>query len=186
MDTVITLHSMKLKDSVLDLAFRETDESLGALLVYENVAAGKKAKGTCDVVAEGLGIDCELRIELYSFEALGELTMRRAAAVAAANANLVIVSCVRAELPWNVREWIEFFLWCSGRPAALVALFASASDRTTGLGSVEKYLAGVAEQRRMQYFSHVYESPLESGADALMPERQGKPNDDSYRRIRFR
>src|SRR5580658_3975430 len=130
-----------MRDSVLELAFREADETLGALLVYENVVAGKRAKGTCDVVAEGLGLDCKLKVDLYSFEALGELQMRRAATVAAANANIVILSCVRAELPWDVREWIEFFLWSSGQPAVLVALLANPSGQTTRLCPVEKYLA---------------------------------------------
>jgi hypothetical protein len=146
----------KAENLVLDSFAREADASVSAFIIYEDVAAGKRAKETCDVLAQRLGLNWKLGMKLFSFMSLRGLQMRREAAAAATNANLVVFSCHHEELPFEVWEWIELFLPRPDRPTALVALLASPSNLTGPSRNLEKYLAIVARRHGMEFFSRAY------------------------------
>jgi hypothetical protein len=162
-----------------DASVRQLDSSLGAFIVYEDVAAGKRAKETCDVLAETLGADWQIEIEMSSFKSLLEPRMRRYAATAVTNADLVVFSCLDRDLPFEVWQWTELCLKRPARPTALLALLTGARGPTGAPRAVEKYLAELAQRRGMQFFSHRH-SPAADGAaiGQLWPVRQKEPNED--------
>src|SRR5258706_14877799 len=67
--------------------------SLDALIVYDNVRSGKRAKELCDRLGQQLAPDCELNLSVWSLSALQLLpATARAAASAAEHAGLFIVA----------------------------------------------------------------------------------------------
>lgn len=176
----------KTKTPVLDPLAREADERLRALIVYEDVASGERAKETCDALPGRLGPNWNLKIELFSFKALRTAEIRREASAAASRANLVIFSCHQGDLPLEVWEWIELFLGRPDRPTALVALLANTSHQTKPRTAVAKYLAGVAQRRGMQYFVHIYQPAAENAVAQLMTDDKKEPHDDAKREIENR
>ncbi len=150
-------------DMAVNALARQFDSCLSAFIIYEDVAAGKRAKETCDIVAQRLGDDWQIEIEMSSFRSLHVPQGRRSAALAAANANLVVYSYRTRDLPFEVRKWTESCLKRPGRPMALLALL-DAPICHTGPPPVNEYLAGLAHRRGMQFFSHCL-SPVAEAAN---------------------
>ena len=176
----------KTKTSILAPFAREANEHLSALIIYEDAAAGERAKETCDALPRRLGSNWQLRIELFSFNALRALEIQREAAAAASKANLIIFSCHHPDLPLGVWDWIESFLRRPDQPTALVALLPSTLHQAKPRPWVAKYLAGVAQRRGMQYFSHIYKEEAENAATSPWTDNQQEPNDDTEREIENR
>jgi hypothetical protein len=158
----------------LDSSARQSSSFLGAFIVYEDVVAGKRAKETCDALAEKLGADWQIKIEMSSFKSLHLARMRQIAAAAVINANLVVFSCHDGDLPFEVWTWTELCLQRPTRPTALVAILAGRPCQPGSPRAVEKYLAGLADRRGMKFFSHRHAL---AGAEAgrLMPVLQKEP-----------
>ena len=57
-------------DAALDAPARQPELCLGAFIAYEDVATGKRAKETCDVLTRQLGSDWQIEIEMSSFDSL--------------------------------------------------------------------------------------------------------------------
>jgi hypothetical protein len=176
----------KTKASTLAPCEREADEHLSALIIYEDVASGERAKETCQSLPRRLGPNWQLKIELFSFKALRALEIQREAAAAASKANLVIFSCHQADLPTGVWEWIELFLRRPDQPTALVALLPSTSNQAEPRPWVAKYLAGVAQRNGMHYFSHIHQPAAENVVIQPVTDDQKEPNDDAEREIENR
>src|SRR2546422_2785452 len=67
--------------------------SADALIVYDSVRSGKRAKELCDRLGQQLAPDCKLNLSVWSLSALQLLpTMARAAASEAERAALLIVA----------------------------------------------------------------------------------------------
>jgi hypothetical protein len=150
-----------------DSSEREANANLNAYIVYEDVLTGKKAKGTCDVLAERLGPGWSIDIKMASFKALSAPRLRRMAAATAAKAHLVIFSCHDRPLPREVSKWVERCLIRPVRPAALVAIVTCAPPPIASQPAVETYLSGLARQRGLQFFSHQHSLEAETLADRL-------------------
>jgi hypothetical protein len=163
----------------LDLSMLKDNPPLSAFIVYENLAAGKRAKEVCDRLTEKLGPGWNIGIHMYSYRSFRMLALRRIAAAAATRANLVIFSCHGEELPFEVREWTENSWAHPVCPTALVALLTGAPDQTGQPCAVEKYLAALAQRRGMRYFSRLYIHAADARAPNLMPVMQMHPNDES-------
>jgi hypothetical protein len=148
---------------------REANANLNAYIVYEDLVTGKKAKGTCDVLAERLGPGWKIDIEMASFKALSTPRLRRMAAATAAKAHLVIFSCHDRPLPRAVSKWVEKCLIRPVRPAALVAIVTCAPRPIAPPPVVETYLSRLARRRGMQFFSHQHSLEAETLADRLTP-----------------
>jgi hypothetical protein len=162
-----------------DASARHFDSSLSAFIIYENVATGKRAKELCDVLASSLSLDCEIEIELFSFESLHVPRMRRLAAAAATHASLIVFSCLGRHLPLEVWKWTELCLKRPDQPTALVALLAGALCQTGPPQALETYLAGLAHRRGMQFFPNRHSSAAGAAIGQLRPVLQKEPNDTS-------
>jgi len=153
-----------------DSAVRETDARLNAVIVYEDVVAGKKAKETCDVLAVSLGSDWALDLEMFNFDSLRMQRTREMADAAVSKADIIIFSCSRADWPIDVLEWMESFLGMPDRPIALVALLGRGSSPGGQPSRLEKHLAGLAQRRGIQYFSQVDKRTAEDKGSRFMSE----------------
>jgi len=63
-----------------------------ALIVYDSVRSGKRAKELCDRLGQQLAPDCELRLSVWSLSALQLPTLEQAVASAAEHPGLLIVA----------------------------------------------------------------------------------------------
>jgi hypothetical protein len=162
-----------------DSSSPEVAPSLNAFIVYEDIATGKKAKEVCDMAAERLGPDWKIQIEMSSFKSLRTPRMKEQAMAAVVHANFVIFSCHDRDLPFEVWAWTELWLANPVPATALVVLVAGAPGHVGQSGAVEKYLAGAARGRGLDYFSHLYNPLAGTAAEQPMPVMQKEPNHDS-------
>jgi hypothetical protein len=125
-----------------------------AVLIYEGLAAGKRAKQFYERLTAKFDGDYRFTEEAWSFKVLGLAPIANAAASAAAAADIVIFSVSGTnQLPPKVEEWIETWvrLINEGNPA-LVALFDSpVANRAV---TIRAYLRRVTEGRRIDFFPH--------------------------------
>ena len=77
------------------------------VVVYEDGAAGRRAKHFYDKVIWELVDDCEFDLELWNFQVLAIQETRNFAARSAAQADLAILSMhAKTELPTQTRNWM--------------------------------------------------------------------------------
>jgi hypothetical protein len=77
-------------------------------IIYEDGAAGMRAKHFYDRVIRELVDECDFSLELWSFQVLAVPQIGNSAAEAAAQADFVIISMHRkAQLSTQTRDWIE-------------------------------------------------------------------------------
>ena len=77
-------------------------------IIYEDSAAGKRAKHFYDRVIRELLDECDFSVELWNFQVLTVPEIGDSAAKAAAQADFVILSMHRkAQLSVRTRDWIE-------------------------------------------------------------------------------
>ncbi|HUD47014.1 MAG TPA: hypothetical protein VMR33_09290 [Candidatus Baltobacteraceae bacterium] len=146
---------------------------MGVFIAYEDVAAGKRAKETCDVLAEGLGGDWILDTQVASFKALRIPKLRHVAAVEAANSDIILISCHDRKLPAGVNQWLQLGLARRGGPMALVALFSCPRAGASHAITAETYLAGMATQGRLQFFSRFDSGPGQRQSNGRFASRLG-------------
>src|SRR5437879_383897 len=138
----------------------ETNPSFNVVIAYEDVETGKHAKETYDFVVESLGPDCRCGNQMWKFEVLAIPKLRELAAKDAAMADLNIISCHgRADLPGDVKAWIELWLGEKGEVIALAALFDSAVEQAEQARAIRAYLAEIARRGQMQFFAQPDEWP---------------------------
>lgn len=106
----------------------ETVESaveVGALVIYDNVRAGKCAKELCDRLQKHLGSECELNLNVGNLAALQIPDLARTAAEASTRPCLLILAVNGNEsLPSFARNWISQYVGKThGAGSAIVALF---------------------------------------------------------------
>lgn len=143
----------------LDSSVPNVDLSVGVFIAYEDVAAGKRAKETCDVLAESLGSEWRIETQLASFKALSMTSLRRVAAVEASKADIIVISCNGTQFPPGVKGWIRSWLAHGGRPMAIVALFSCPRPKTGNASGAEVYLEHRAKHGGMQYFWRFASTP---------------------------
>jgi hypothetical protein len=125
---------------------------LKAVLIYENFAAGLRARWFCERLAGAL--DCTLEEEMWNFEVLRIREDRNAAASAARKADVVVISVSgRTELPRAIRAWLDMWLWLLEKEnPALVGLFDSSVPRH--VGSIRSYLSSIARRAGIDFRPH--------------------------------
>jgi hypothetical protein len=99
-------------------------------IIYEDSAAGKRAKHFYDRVIREL--ECDFSLELWNFQVLAVPEIGNSAAKAAAQADFVILSMNRkAQLSVQTRDWIERWSGLIGDDrSALVALLGDSCLET--------------------------------------------------------
>jgi hypothetical protein len=143
----------------LDSSVPYVDLSVGVFIAYEDIAAGKRAKETCDILAENLGEDWKLRTQVANLKSLGDTRLRRIASVEASKTNIIMVSSHDGPMGPGVKQWIRMVVSRGPGPMALVSLFSCPRQEARFATEQEAFLADMAKQGRMQFFSRFGQSP---------------------------
>jgi hypothetical protein len=130
---------------------------LKAVLIYEDIAAGARARWFCQKLARAL--DCALEERMWNFHVLGIREIRNTSAMAARSADIVVVSVSgHTELPGTIRVWLEMWLLLlRKKKPALVGLFNLSSRQRSA--PVSACLSSVAERGGIDFFPHQMSAP---------------------------
>ena len=125
-------------------------------IIYEDSAAGKRAKHFYDRVIRELVDECDFSVELWNFQVLAVSEMGNAAAKAAAQADFVILSMHRkAQLSAQTRDWIERWSGLiTDNKSALVALLDQPGMKRGTVASTLDYLRKVADRNGISFYAH--------------------------------
>jgi hypothetical protein len=107
------------------------------VIIYEDIAVGKRAKHFYDRVIRELVHECDFRLKLWNFQVLAVPEIRNSAVKAAAQADFVILSMYRkAQLSAQTRDWIERWLGLiTDNKSALVELLDK-PEMKRGIGRI--------------------------------------------------
>ena len=126
------------------------------VIIYEDSAAGKRAKHFYDRVIRELVDECDFSLELWNFQVLAVPEIGNSAAKAAAQADFVILSMHRrAQLSTQTRDWIE--RWSGliiDNKSALVALLDEPGIKRGTVASTLDYLRKVADRKGISFYTH--------------------------------
>ena len=139
--------------TIARLVKRRKDRSrrlLKAILIYETLAAGERARDFFEKLAYLSGRTLEE--QTWSFDGLRIREARNAAASAARKADIVAVcASARLELPGTVRAWLDMWVWLlDGEEPAFMALFDSPT--APQIASVRDYLNCLARRAELEFF----------------------------------
>ena len=125
-------------------------------IIYEDGAAGKRAKHFYDRVIRELVDECDFSLEPWSFQVLAVPEIGNSAAKAAARADFVILSMHRkAQLSTQTRDWIERWSGLiTDNESALVALLDQPEITRGTVASTLDYLRKVAERKGISFYTH--------------------------------
>jgi hypothetical protein len=125
-------------------------------IIYEDSAAGKRAKHFYDRMIRELVDECDFSLELWNFRVLAVPEIGNSAAKAAAQADIVILSMHRtAQLSVQIRDWIE--RWSGliiDNKSALVALLDQPGMKRGTVASTLDYLRKVADRKGISFYTH--------------------------------
>jgi len=122
-----------------------------AVLIYENVAAGARARWFLERLARASRKTLEE--QMWNFDVLGIREVRKRAASAARKGDVVVVSASgQREFPGAVRAWLDMWLWLlEDENPALLALFDSSAAPT--VASICAYLRCVTQSAGIEFLS---------------------------------
>src|ERR1700674_3488942 len=125
-------------------------------IIYEDGAAGKRAKLFYDRVIRELVDECDFSLELWSFQVLAVPEIGKSAAIAAAQADFVILSMHRrAQLSTQTRDWIERWSGLiTDNKSALVALLDQPGKRRATVAPTLDYLRKWAARDGISFYTH--------------------------------
>ena len=122
-----------------------------AVLIYENLAAGARARWFLERLAHASSKTLEE--QMWNFDVLGIREVRNGAASAARKADVVAVCASgQREFPGAVRAWLDMWLWLlEDENPALLALLDSSDSPTAA--SICAYLGRIAQRAGIEFFS---------------------------------
>ena len=125
-------------------------------IIYEDSAAGKRAKHFYDRMIRELVDECDFSLELWNFQVLAVPEIGNSAAKAAAQADFVILSMHRkAQLSTQTRDWIERWSGLiTDNKSALVALLDQPEIRRGMVASTLDCLRKVADRKGISFYTH--------------------------------
>jgi hypothetical protein len=127
----------------------------GVVVIYQDGITGRRGKLFYDKLVHELGTECDFSLDIWNFEVLAVPEIGDLAARAAAQAALVILSFHgRAELPPEIRGWIQ--RWpklITYNDPALVALLDEPKTKRAA-SSTLAYLRSVADRNGVDFFMH--------------------------------
>ena len=137
-------------------------EALSALVAYEDSITRNRAMRICDRLVQKFWKDFEFDFSWWRFDFLRDAELAQAAAAAAADSDLVVISAHGGrELPAPAQQWIESCLPRRGPGTCiLVAMIGTADDQIRGLTPIHVYLREVAQRANMDYLPQVVDAPL--------------------------
>lgn len=124
------------------------------VIIYENLVSAARALRACEILRGEISNATSMEINVWKMSGLGDLASRATSALAAANADVVIVSASGAEdQPAHLPIWVEE--WLGQDAAAGSALFTLLGNHVTpGAASLASWLRDKAEPNGIQVFSH--------------------------------
>jgi hypothetical protein len=127
-----------------------------AVIIYEDSAAGKRAKHFYDRVIREFVDECDFSLKLWNFRVLAVPEIGNSAAKAAAQADFVILSMHRkAQLSVQTRDWIERWSGLiTENKSALVALLDQPGMNRGTVASTLNYLRKVADRKGISFYTH--------------------------------
>jgi hypothetical protein len=127
------------------------DPVFKAVLIYENLAAGARARWFLERLARASSKTLEE--QMWNFDVLGIREVRNRAASAARKADVVAVSASgQREFPGAVRAWLDMWLWMlEDENPALLALFDSSPTPT--VVTICAYLSCVTQRAGIEFLS---------------------------------
>ena len=150
--------TVKLSSAMDDYQAFDVDDrpKLNVAIIYEDGAAGKRAKHFYDRVIRELVDECDFSLELWSFQVLTVPEIGNSATKAAAQADFVILSMHRkAQLSTQTRDWIERWSGLiTDSKSALVALLDQPEIRGGTVASTLDYLRKVADRKGISFYTH--------------------------------
>lgn len=149
MQTISSLHKLNETKDCL-----EEKPVFTVLVIYEDFAAGKHAKETCDFLASRLGREFELKNLMWKFEVLGHPKLKEMAANDALEADLIIVSTHGiGELPEEVQSWLDLWVEQPGNAMALVMLVDRPKNVLDDHAFIHSSLQAAADKAGMEFFA---------------------------------
>ena len=135
---------------------RDDSPKFNVAIIYEDSAAGKRAKHFCDRVIRELGDEYDFSLELWNFQVLAVPEIGNSAVKAAAQADFVILSMYgKAQLSAQTRDWIERWSGLiTDSKSALVALLDQPEIRGGAVASTLDYLRKVADRKGISFYTH--------------------------------
>ena len=126
-----------------------------ALILYQDLATGKRAMETLQRLVGKMGHGCLFRYHLFSFGALKLPQIHDDVADHAVRADIILFSVrAGADMPTEVKAWTETWLRKrTHRNCALVALVGQSRDRVNSPTPVHAYLQETARKGQMDFFS---------------------------------
>src|SRR3984893_17008036 len=122
-------------------------------IIYEDGAAGKRAKHFYDRVIRELVDECDFSLELWNFRVLAVPEIGNSAAKAAAQADFVILAMHRkAQLSTQTRDWIE--RWSGLITDNRSALLDQPEIRCGTVASTLDYLRKLADRKGISFYTH--------------------------------
>jgi hypothetical protein len=104
-------------------------DEIAAVILYDEIASGFRAKDVCDRLAFGLAGNVGLRVSLWRTDVLKDSTESNLALSDAATADLVVLALRSAKLLSKaVREWLENWAAASHAEDAALVVLAGESE----------------------------------------------------------
>lgn len=146
----------QLLDQVSEIA-SSTDASgtsFRIVIIYENVVSAARALRACEILRSEIPHDAALEINVWKMSGLGASESRIPSAMAAARADVVIISASGTEEhPAHLPLWVDE--WLSQSAAAGSALFTLLGNHATpGAISFASWLREKASPNGIDVFSH--------------------------------
>jgi hypothetical protein len=131
------------------------------VVIYEDCAAGRRAKHFYDKLINELEEECDFTLELWNFQVLAISEIWHSTVQVAGQADFVILSlCGKAVLPVEITRWIE--TWSrlgAGSNAALIALVDKIAKRGDTAASTLTCLRKAAYRKGISFYYHTVFAP---------------------------
>ena len=127
--------------------------------LYEDLEAGIRAKALMDCVQSGLDLPAQLKIDLWRFDWLNELSIRNMALNIAKSSTLVVISAsTNNPFPVETERWMQ--AWMQRREDHLSAIVLLALEETPGAGChpLKESLQRAAEQKQVEFYCEFFKS----------------------------
>ena len=138
---------------------------VNALLVYEDVATGLRAKRALDQAMLRMAVDTDVHVNAWRFDLLREPALHQQAVEEAAEAEIVFFSAHGCEeLPATVSLWFQQWFACRGgvEPRALVVSLDLVERETPAANQMLRELRQMARLAGVDVFLHLEEAQTES------------------------
>ena len=143
--------STSLAESFSPALQTEAESKCSVIVVYADTAARERALSLCHHLVQQFWTEIDFEFCWWRFRYLEDPDLARAAAQAAAAADMVIVSaCASEDLPAHVKGW--FSLWppeVSGREAVLVVLADTHDKKELSVSPFVAFAEQAARQARL-------------------------------------